>query len=49
MPPARKKKPPGNSPGNVPAPMTAGGDSEDWVKGKANHKRIGNCGFKHKS
>jgi len=47
MPPAKKKKSPGNSPGNIPAPMTAGGDSEDWVKGKANHKRIGNCFLAH--
>jgi len=38
--PVKKKKSPGNSPGKIPAPMTAGGDSEDWVKGKANHKRI---------
>ena len=47
MPPAKKKKSPGNSPGNIPAPMTAGGDSEDWVKGKANHKRIGTCFLAH--
>ena len=47
MPPAKKKKPPGTSPGKTPAPMPAGGDSNDWVKGKANHKRIGTCFLAH--
>ena len=40
MPPAKKQKVPGTSPGKTPKPMTHGGDSVDWENGKKNHKRI---------
>ena len=51
MPPTKKAKAPGTSPGKspgkTPAVMTAGGDTNNWEKGKANHVRIGTCFLKH--
>lgn len=47
MPPAKKQKVPGTSPGKTPKPMTHGGDSVDWENGKKNHKRIGKLFLEH--
>ena len=33
MPPAKKAKGPGTSPGQTPVPMTSRGDSDAWEKG----------------
>ena len=47
MPPAKKKKGPGTSPGKTPEVMTSAGGSVDWDKSKKNHKRIGTCFLAH--
>ena len=47
MPPAKKQKVPGTSPGKTPQPMTHRGDSVDWENGKKNHKRIGTLFLEH--
>ena len=47
MPPAKKQKGPGTSPGKTPEPMTHVGDSVDWENSKKNHKRIGTLFLAH--
>ena len=47
MPPAKKKRGPGTSPGKTPEVMTSAGGSVDWDKSKKNHKRIGTCFLAH--